>query len=650
MDKTTEHKASTQYLIDNVLRNYSGEYDNEVQLVIDRLLRRRLTKPIIYIGTGTCGIAAGADATLKAAGEYIAKQGHDADIVEVGCAGLCSAEPLLDFQLPGKARVIFRKVTADKVETILEECFHNHISGEDVLGQTTGENQEPWDGVPLINDIPFFKKQQRILLYDCGEISPSSLDEYLARGGYKAFLKSLENYPPEEVCKIIEQSGLRGRGGGGFPAAAKWNSARLAAGDQKYVVCNADESDPGAYMDRALVEGNPFRLLEGISIAAYAIGSSKAYIYIRSEYSLAVRRLKEALALAREHGLLGENIFSSGFNLQIALREGPGAFVCGEESALIKSIEGRRGMPRTRPPFPAVKGLFGKPTVVNNVETLTNVPLILLHGPQWYRAIGTKRSSGTKLFALTGNTVNTGLIEVPFGISVEEIIYDIGGGMRDKKELKAVQIGGPSGSLIPAGQTDLRIDYGEFEDKHLIMGSGGMVVMGQDTCIVDMVKYFINFLQHESCGKCIPCREGTNRMYEILNAITSRPSQDETHEGLTRFQGAMQLENLARVIRETSLCGLGKTAPNPVLSALEWFREEFEEHIFERKCRANVCKNLRAFVISAERCTGCTACLKKCPVDAIAGAARQPHYIIREKCINCGICYDVCKFSAIDII
>jgi NADH:ubiquinone oxidoreductase subunit F (NADH-binding)/Pyruvate/2-oxoacid:ferredoxin oxidoreductase delta subunit/(2Fe-2S) ferredoxin len=651
MIKVKEHTdTSTQFLIENVLKNYSDEYAPEVKNKIDLLLRRRLSKPVIYIGAGTCGIAAGADKTLQAATAYLEKNQIDAEIVEVGCVGLCSAEPLLDFQLPGKARVSFQKVTADKVDNILEACFHNHISGNHVLGQISNDLHELWDDVPLISEIPFFKKQKRILLYECGEISPGSLNEYLARDGYKAFLKSLENYPPEEVCNIVEQSGLRGRGGGGYLAASKWNSARLAAGDQKYVVCNADESDPGAYMDRALVEGNPFRLIEGVSIAAYAIGSSKAYIYIRDEYPLAVRRLKEALHLAKDHGFLGENIFNSGYNLQIVLRESPGAFVCGEESALIKSIEGRRGMPRTRPPFPTEKGLFRKPTVVNNVETLTNIPLILLHGPQWYRSIGTKRSSGTKLFALTGDTVNTGLVEVPFGITVEEIIYDIGGGIKNNKSLKAVQIGGPSGSLIPAGETDLQIDYGVFEDKHLIMGSGGMVVMNQDICIVDMVKYFINFLQQESCGKCIPCREGTNRMYEILNTITRRPNLEGGHESLSRFKGALQLENLAQVIKETSLCGLGKTAPNPVLSALKWFREEFEEHIFERRCRANVCKNLRAFVISAERCTGCMVCLKKCPVDAITGAARQPHLIIREKCIDCGICYDVCKFSAIDII
>ncbi|MBE0637484.1 MAG: 4Fe-4S binding protein [Bacteroidales bacterium] len=650
MKLTEQAIGRTHFLIDNVLKNFSGEYNPETQKEIDLLLRRHLVKPLIYVGTGTCGIAAGAGSTLQAVHAYLERNQLDADVVEVGCVGLCSAEPLLDFQVPGKARVSFQKATANKVDDILDECFHNHISGQDILGQVANKMHESWEGVPNIQELPFFKKQQRILLFDCGEISPSSLDEYLARDGYKAFLKALMNYPPDEVCSIIGQSGLRGRGGGGFLTSTKWNSVRMAASDQKYIICNADESDPGAYMDRALVEGNPFRLIEGLSIAAYAIGSSKAYIYIRSEYALAVKRLNEALEMAREFGFLGENIFNSGFNLQIILREGPGAFVCGEETALIKSIEGRRGMPRTKPPFPYEKGLFGKPTVVNNVETLTNVPLILLHGPHWFKSIGTKSSSGTKLFALTGDIVNTGLVEVPFGITLEEIIFEIGGGIKNQKSLKAVQIGGPSGTLVPAEKRDLQIDFGTFQDQHLIMGSGGMVVMDEDTCIIDMVKYFINFLQNESCGKCIPCREGTNRMYEILNEITQRPAQTDEHKSLSRFQGVLQLENLAKVIKETSLCGLGKTAPNPVLSALEYFRDEFEEHVFERKCRANVCRNLRTFVISAERCTGCMVCLKKCPVDAIVGAAREPHFIIPQKCNDCGICYDVCRFSAIDII
>lgn len=646
---TTKTKNITQRLIEGVVKNVDGDYDVSLKTDIDRLLRRTLDKPVIYVGTGTCGIAAGADKTLKAVHEYLDKNQLDARVIEVGCVGLCSAEPLLDFQQPGKARLSFRDMTADKVASVLDECFHNQVSGYQVLGQIRNEKHELWEGIPVINDLPFFKKQKRILLYDCGEIAPSSLDEYLARGGYRAFVKTILNYPPDDVCDMVEESGLRGRGGGGYLTAAKWKKTRSTGGDQKYLVCNADESDPGAYMDRSLVEGNPHRLIEGMAIAAYAIGTGKAYIYIRADYNLAVGRLKKALEQARQYGFLGENIFESGFNLQIILREGPGAFVCGEETALIKSLEGRRGMPRPKPPYPPEKGLFGKPTVVNNVETLINVPFIMQHGPKWYKETGTKNSTGTKLFALTGDTVNTGLVEVPFGISLDEVVYDIGGGIKNDKKLKAVQIGGPSGSLIPADHTGLEIDYTSFNEENLIMGSGGMVVMNENTCIVDIVKYFIDFLQKESCGKCIPCREGTNRMYEILKAITRRPDE-KAHESLSRFKGVMQLESLASVIRETSLCGLGQTAPNPVLSALEWFREEFEEHIFERKCRANVCRNLRTFVISAERCTGCMACLKKCPVDAISGAARQPHYIIRDKCINCGICFDVCKFAAIDVI
>lgn len=640
----------TQFLLKNMVTNFTGEYSPEVQQLRHELLRTTLHKPVIFVGTGTCGIAAGAGQTLKAVYQYLENSGEKADVVEVGCIGLCSAEPLLDVQLPGKARVSFQKATEDLVPRLLDECFHNHISGTNVLGQFQNENLEYWEHVPIINDLPFFKNQQRLLLYDCGEIAPESLDEYLAREGYVAFVKTILNYPPDEVCNTMVLSGLRGRGGGGFLTGSKWKMTRSTGSEQKYLVCNADESDPGAYMDRTLVEGNPHRLIEGIAIAAYACGASKAYIYIRSEYSIAVRRLKAALDRAKAAGLLGADIFGSGFNLQIFLREGPGAFVCGEETALLKSLEGRRGMPRSKPPYPTVKGLFGKPTVVNNVETLASVPLIMLNGPNWYKTFGTESSKGTKLFALTGDTKHTGIIEVSFGTSLETIIWEIGGGLKNGKNLKAIQIGGPSGSLIPQEHTDIKIDYDDFKKENLIMGSGGLVVMDDTKCIVDIVKYFIGFLEKESCGKCIPCREGTNRMYKILQAITERPADTKNHESLVRFRGILQLESLAEVIKETSLCGLGKTAPTPVLTALKWFREEFDEHIYERKCRANVCKDLKTYLISAERCTGCTVCMKKCPEDAITGSAREIHFINQDKCTRCGICFEVCKFSAIDMI
>jgi NADH:ubiquinone oxidoreductase subunit F (NADH-binding) len=643
-------KKDIEFLVSEVTLNFAREYNTTAREKIELLCRQKLTKPVIYLGTGTCGIAAGAGETLEAVREYLRVNQLDAEIVEVGCIGLCSAEPLMDFQTPGKSRVSFQKVTPAVVPIILDECFHAQLSGFHVLGQIYNNSHETWDNVEIIQELPFFKKQHRILLYDCGEINPDSITEYLAREGYQSFVKTILNYTPEEVCDMIEKSGLRGRGGGGYKTGKKWKSVRSVGSDQKYLVCNADESDPGAYMDRALIEGNPHRIVEGIAIGAYAIGATKAFIYIRSEYALAVRRLKMAIEQAKEAGFLGENIQNSGFRLQIFLREGPGAFVCGEETALLKSLEGRRGMPRSKPPYPVDKGLFGKPTAISNVETLANVPLILHNGPQWFANIGTKDSTGTKLFALTGDNINTGLIEVPFGITIEEIIFDIGGGLKDEKKLKAVQIGGPSGSLIPERHIDITIDYKTFEEQNLIMGSGGFIVMDQSACIVDIVKYFIHFLQDESCGKCIPCREGTNRMYEILNAITRRPGDNESHQPLLRFKGVLQLENLAEVIKETSLCGLGKTAPNPVLSALKWFREEFEEHLYERKCRANVCRDIRTYIISAERCTGCTICMKKCPEDAITGSVREVHTIIQSKCISCGICYDSCRFSAIDIL
>jgi NADH:ubiquinone oxidoreductase subunit F (NADH-binding) len=637
------------FLVSEVTLNFAREYTNSTRDKIDQLCRKQLSKPVIYIGAGTCGLAAGAGEALEAVTEYLEANQLDAEIVQVGCIGLCSSEPLMDFQMPGKARVSFQKVTPAVVPVILNECFHAQLSGYHILGQIYDESHEIWDDVPIIQELPFFKKQTRILLDNYGMIDPSSLKEYLAHDGYQSFVKTIFYYTPEDVCEMIEKSGLRGRGGGGFNTGKKWKSVRTVGSDQKYLICNADESDPGAYMDRSLIEGNPHRIVEGIAISAYAIGATKAYIYIRSEYALAVERLKLAINQAKEAGFLGENIQHSGFRLQIFLREGPGAFVCGEETALLKSLEGRRGMPRSKPPFPTEKGLFGKPTAINNVETLANIPVIMKNGPNWFASIGSKDSHGTKLFALTGDNINTGLIEVPFGITLEEIIFEIGGGLKEHKKLKAIQIGGPSGSLIPEHHIDIKIDYQSFEEQNLIMGSGGFVVMDQSACIVDIVKYFIHFLQNESCGKCIPCREGTNRMYEILKAITRRPGDTQGHQPLLRFKGVLQLENLAEVIKETSLCGLGKTASNPVLSALKWFREEFEEHIYERKCRANVCRDLRTYIISAERCTGCTICLKKCPEDAITGSVREVHTIIQSKCTSCGICYDSCRFSAIDI-
>ncbi|NVO18062.1 MAG: 4Fe-4S binding protein [Bacteroidetes bacterium] len=636
-----------EILINEVLPGKSTILEKQVLDRLATLRNDKITRPVIYIGTGTCGMVAGAGETLAATQKYIEDNHIQARIIEVGCIGLCSYEPVIDVQLPGKARVSFRNISAEKVESLLDDVFNGEIPKDDVIGQFTNALHDPWDGVSSIEKLPFFVNQHRIVLDQCGRIDPGSIEEYIARGGYQTYLKCIRNYTSDKICELIDESGLRGRGGGGYNTGKKWIVANNTVSDQKYLICNAAESDPGAFMDRALIEGDPHLLLEGVALAAYAIGATRAYIYVMAEYQKAYNRLKTAIDKLKQYSLIGYNIFGSGVDLQIMLVQGPGAFVCGEETALIKSIEGKRGMPEPKPPFPAIEGLFKRPTVVNNVETLANVPYILKNGPQKFNTIGTANSKGTKMFALTGKTVITGLVEVPMGTILRDIIYKIAGGIQDGKEFKAVQIGGPSGSCIPQQQLDLQVDYESLWNAGAIMGSGGMVVMDENTCMVDMSKFFMNFLNKESCGKCIPCREGTRRIHEILENITRRPSSETGHETLERFKGIMQLEGLSEVIRDTSLCGLGQTAPNPLISALTWFRDEFEEHIFDRKCRAGVCKELRVFYIDVDKCTGCVACLRKCPTNAIVGQPRQPHFIVEDKCIGCGMCFDVCKFVAV---
>lgn len=639
--------SEMEFLIRDVLLGKSPTLDRTVSDKLAALRNEKIQQPVIYIGTGTCGIVAGAAETLKVIKQYLEQKDLKARIVEVGCIGLCSAEPVVDIQLPGKCRISFKNVTESTVESLLDDVFNGDITTGTALGQYANDLHIPWDEVPFLNSLPFFAHQHRIVLGSCGIIDPGSLEEYIARGGYQSYLNCIRNSTSENVCNLIDASGLRGRGGGGYPTGKKWLAASNTISDQKYLICNSAESDPGAFMDRAIIEGDPYRLLEGMAIAAYAIGATKAYLYVMSEYTLAWTKLKQAADKLKQYGLLGYNIFGSGVDLQITLVKGPGAFVCGEETALIKSIEGKRGMPVPKPPYPVAEGLFKKPTVVNNVETIANVPYILKYGAQHFNEIGTSTSKGTKVFAISGKAVITGLVEVPMGITFRDIIFRIAGGIRDGKDFKAAQIGGPSGSCIPDKQLDLKVDYESLWEAGAIMGSGGLVVMDENTCMVDLAKYFMKFLNTESCGKCIPCREGTRRIHEVLESITRRPLNGSGHETLERFKGIMQMEGLAEVIRDTSLCGLGQTAPNPLISALKWFREEFEEHIFDRKCRAGVCKELRLFYIDVEKCTGCVACLKKCPVNAIVGQPRHPHFIIEDKCTGCGICFDVCKFVAV---
>ena len=617
----------------------------ELNKEIEQLKRNNLEKTTVFLGTATCGLSAGANKVLPVLEDYC--KSNNIELVKVGCIGLCAEEPIMDVQIPGKKRISFKNITTSNAVEIIESVVNNSIKKENILGQHRNDNYSNWENIQFLDEHPFFACQTKFVLKNCGIIDPCSIDEYIAFGGYKAFTKSIKEMTSAEICNTIEESGLRGRGGGGFLTGRKWKFALNTESDQKYMICNADEGDPGAFMDRAVIEGDPHRLLEGLGIAAYAIGATKAYIYIRAEYPLAISRLEIAIAQAKEYGLLGKNIIGSDFSLDIIIKKGAGAFVCGEETALIHSIEGKRGMPRPRPPFPAINGLFRKPSVINNVETLANVPGIIANGAAYLNSIGTKTSKGTKVFALSGKIKNTGLVEVAMGTKLRDIVFDIGGGIPKGKKYKAVQIGGPSGGCIPEQYLDIEIDYESLKTVGAMMGSGGLVVMDEDTCMVDLAKFFMDFIQRESCGKCIPCREGTRHMLRILEDITHGRKRETGSDALLRFKGLMYLDRLANVIRDTSLCGLGQTAPNPVLSTLKWFRNEYEAHIFDRKCPAGVCRDLITYKILEQKCIGCTACAKKCPTGAIKGAKRSPHYIVTDNCIGCGACIETCKFNAI---
>ncbi len=649
--KVLDNNSVKEFLINEVLRDFSNNSKDEALLEkIAELKNDNISVPVVYVGAGTCGLGAGADKTLTAVKNYISEKNIEARIVETGCIGLCAVEPIMDVQIPSHNRISLQNVTEDKVEGILDKLFQMEVPEGDILGQFETPGSREWENVKYLSELPFFAPQKRLVLKNCGVIDPVDINEYIARGGYKGYIKVLNMHSSEDVCDIIEKSGLRGRGGGGFPTGRKWKFANSEKSDQKYLICNADEGDPGAFMDRAVIEGDPHRLIEGMAIGAYAIGATKAYIYIRAEYPLAIERLEIAIKQAEEYGLVGKDIFGTGNDFEIKIKKGAGAFVCGEETALMHSIEGKRGMPRPRPPFPTTSGLFGKPSVINNVETFANVPSILENGAEWFASTGTKNSKGTKVFALSGKIALTGLVEIPMGTTVREIIFNIAGGILNNQKFKSVQIGGPSGGCITEENLDIQVDYESLLEVGAMMGSGGLVVMDEHTCMVDVAKFFMGFIQRESCGKCIPCREGTKRLLEILENITTKPDASDNTEALDRFKGVMQIDKLSQVIKDTSLCGLGQTAPNPVLSTFKWFRDEYEAHVFDRQCPAGVCQNLKVYKIDVDKCTGCTLCVKKCPADSIIGSKKAPHFIVEDKCIGCGACYEACKFDAIEVV
>jgi len=552
------------------------------------------------------------------------------EVIKTGCFGLCAKGPIVIIY---PDETFYAMVQPEDAEEIIEEDI---LKGNKIERLLVKEDKEV---THTLHELGFYQKQMRLALRNCGRINPENIDEYLALDGYRALQKVVEEMTPPEVIATVLDSGIRGRGGAGFPTGRKWDFASKVEADQKYVCCNADEGDPGAFMDRSVLEGDPHAVLEAMAIAGYAIGSTQGYIYVRAEYPIAVERLRIAIKQAREYGLLGNNIFGTDFCFDIDLKLGAGAFVCGEETALMTSIEGKRGEPRTRPPFPAVKGLFGKPTILNNVETLANIPQIILNGPEWFKGIGTEKSSGTKVFALGGKIKNTGLVEVPMGVTLREIIYDIGGGIPNGKEFKAAQTGGPSGGCIPASHLDTPIDYDNLAAIGSMMGSGGLIVMDEDNCMVDIAKFFLEFTQDESCGKCPPCRIGTRKMYKILDRITKGQGKEGDIE---------ELEKLANSIKSSALCGLGQTAPNPVLSTLKYFRDEYEAHIKEKRCPAGVCKDLTKYSINEDLCKGCSLCAKNCPVGAISGEIKSPFKIDSEKCIKCGLCISKCPFKAIE--
>lgn len=621
----------------NELNELRNTYRQMITMRLDdEVIEGQQYEKEILICAGTGCISSKSGEFVNALKEELAKNEltNKVNIVKTGCFGLCAQGPIVIIY---PEAVFYHQVQPKHAKKIVSD----HLINGKLVEKLLYHDSDTKEIINKLMDTPFYHKQKRVALRNCGRINPEKIEEYFAFDGYQALATVVNEYSRDDVLSLLETSGLRGRGGAGFPTFMKWSFAKASQSDQKYVICNADEGDPGAFMDRSVLEGDPHAIIEAMAIAGYTIGANQGYIYVRAEYPIAVNRLRIAIKQAREKGLLGKNIFGSGFSFDLDLRLGAGAFVCGEETALLESIEGHRGEPRPRPPFPAVKGLFGKPTIVNNVETLANIPQIILKGPEWFASFGTEKSKGTKVFALGGKIQNTGLVEIPMGTTLREIVEDIGGGIPAGKKFKAAQTGGPSGGCIPAEHYDVPIDYENLKKIGSMMGSGGLIVMDEDNCMVDIAKFFLEFTVEESCGKCVPCRVGTKRLLEILEKITL---------GKATLDDLDRMEELCHHIQENSLCGLGQTAPNPVLSTLRYFREEYEAHVLERRCSSGVCKNLIQYRILPDKCTGCRACAKGCPVSAISGEVKQAHEIDQSICTKCGLCIDTCRYDAITVI
>ncbi|WP_445971773.1 NADH-quinone oxidoreductase subunit NuoF [Enterococcus avium] len=621
----------------NELNELRNTYRQMITMRLDdEVIEGQQYEKEILICAGTGCISSKSGEFVNALKEELAKNEltNKVNIVKTGCFGLCAQGPIVIIY---PEAVFYHQVQPKHAKKIVSD----HLINGKLVEKLLYHDSDTKEIINKLMDTPFYHKQKRVALRNCGRINPEKIEEYFAFDGYQALATVVNEYSRDDVLSLLETSGLRGRGGAGFPTFMKWSFAKASQSDQKYVICNADEGDPGAFMDRSVLEGDPHAIIEAMAIAGYTIGANQGYIYVRAEYPIAVNRLRIAIKQSREKGLLGKNIFGSGFSFDLDLRLGAGAFVCGEETALLESIEGHRGEPRPRPPFPAVKGLFGKPTIVNNVETLANIPQIILKGPEWFASFGTEKSKGTKVFALGGKIQNTGLVEIPMGTTLREIVEDIGGGIPAGKKFKAAQTGGPSGGCIPAEHYDVPIDYENLKKIGSMMGSGGLIVMDEDNCMVDIAKFFLEFTVEESCGKCVPCRVGTKRLLEILEKITL---------GKATLDDLDRMEELCHHIQENSLCGLGQTAPNPVLSTLRYFREEYEAHVLERRCPSGVCKNLIQYRILPDKCTGCRACAKGCPVSAISGEVKQAHEIDQSICTKCGLCIDTCRYDAITVI